>query len=847
MSTQLSATPNGQGSNDAPRGLTAAEVTARRAAGQGNTLRLATSRTYADIIRSNVLNLINIVLFSIGAVMVAIGRVGDAVTSVGLILFNILIGIVQEIRAKQQLDKIALLTRPRVSVTRDGSEQTIQPEDLVVGDVVLVRPGDQFVVDGALGGGKIEADESLLTGESDPVHKQVGDEILSGSFCISGAGWYETTRVGADSFANKLTANARQFTISFTPLQREVNLLLRLLILLALIIGFLVLLGALLSGVPFVRQVQMAAVIAGLVPNGLFFMVILSYALGAVRIVRQGALVQQTNAVESLANVTVLCTDKTGTLTANRIQFHDAHPVGVEANALKRMLGIFARSAAGANKTAEALIAGLPGEKRAVVDEVPFSSALKWSALAFDLPDMKGVYALGAPENLRDHIELDAAARERIAALTDQGLRVLVFGQNAAVTTLHDDAGEPSLPRLTPLGIISLSDELRPQLKETLEGFLKGGVALKIISGDNPNTVAALAKQAGLTGDFKTVSGGALDAMTGAEFAQIVHETTIFGRITPQQKERIVDALRAQNHYVAMIGDGVNDVLSLKKANLGIAMESGSSATRSVADMILLGDSFGALPAAFSEGQRIVAGMKDIFSLFLVRVGYAALLIIGIAVIGVGFPFIPKQNALLVLFGVGVPTLGLALWAKPSQLPTGGLLRQISHFVLPAMLSIFFVGTLVYVTTFTVTTLRTIEVPVTPEAIAQFEEFTGIFEEMDARTFALEAATLTAQTALTVFTTFAGLALILFVEPPTRWFEGGDVYSGDLRPTLLAGALLIGFCAIVLIEPARAFFEMVALPFIVYAALAGVTLVWMLLLRGAWRGRWLERFLKLEG
>jgi cation-transporting ATPase E len=828
-----------------PRGLSESEASTRRAQGQGNNFRQETSRSYADIIRHNVLNLMNIILFAIGAVMISIGRVGDAVTSVGLIALNVVIGIYQEIRAKRQLDQIALLTRPKVSVIRDGAEKVIDPTDLVIGDLIVVRAGDQLVVDGRLiGDGKIDVDESLLTGEADLIPKKAGDEVLSGSFCVTGTATYEATRVGAESFANKLTANARKFRIVRTPMQREINFLLRLIMLLAGFIGFLLLIATVVSAVPFMRQVQMAAVIAGLVPNGLFFMVVLAYAMGALRIAQRGALVQQTNAVESLSNVTVLCMDKTGTLTANKINYHSAYPIGIPEAQLTMLLGDFAASASANNKTGEAILNALKGSRRAVLDEVPFSSARKWSALAFD----DGVYVLGALEMLSSSLQLDKAALDQLSAWSDAGLRVLVFGHNPTVKTLHGENGEPQLPDLTPLGIISFSDELRPALKETLAEFSKNGIRLKVISGDNPKTVAALAKQAGLPGDLKYISGPELDEMDDALLGQVAAETTVFGRITPQQKERLVDALRQQGHYVAMIGDGVNDVLSLKKANMGIAMQSGSAATRSVADMILLNDSFGALPPAFTEGQRIVNGMSDILRLFLTRVLYAALLILATAVIGFGFPYVPKHVSLLVLLSVGIPTFGLAIWARPGVVARKSLLAEVMHFVVPAAISVFFFGLLVYSITFVGSLNRLVQVDVTPDAIASFQKYANInYDIQGADQYVLEVAQLTAQTALTVFTLFSGLLLVVFVEPPHPFFVGGDVYSGDKRPTILAFVMLLIYLVMVAVEPFRKFWELMPLPFWGYLAIAGATLVWMLVLRQAWRKNWLERFLDLDG
>ncbi len=365
------------------RGLSQAEVTARRARGQGNNVKIATSRSYTDIFVSNVINPINVVLFIIGGVMVAIGRVGDAAAGVGLILFNLIIGVVQEARAKRQLDRIALLTRPKVTALREGIEVQLDPAELVLGDVLVVRPGDQLVVDGAVvGEGQMEVDESLLTGEADAIDKKLGDEVLSGSFCVSGTALVEANKVGNESHANTLTANARKYRIAHPPMQREVNMALRLLMTLAAFIGGLDLAAALLEQVPFVRQVQMAAVIVSLVPNGLLATMIIAYAVGAVRIVRHKALVQQANAVESLSNVTVLCTDKTGTLTTNKITYHAVLPVGKELAEIEQLLATFAHSASAANKTTEAIRTALQGEAQPLLDEGGLTVARKWRGLA---------------------------------------------------------------------------------------------------------------------------------------------------------------------------------------------------------------------------------------------------------------------------------------------------------------------------------------------------------------------------------------------------------------------------------------------------------------------------------
>lgn len=838
-------------------GLTASEVEARRAAGQTNRVELSTSRPYADIIKTNVFHPVNIVLYVIGASMALVGDVRSAVTTVALVLFNAVVGIVQEARAKRQLDAIALLARAKVEVMRDGQVQQVDPGELVLGDVVVVRAGDQIPVDGRiLDEGRIEVDESPLTGESDLIQKAAGDEVLSGSFCITGQALVEATRVGEQSFANAITKDARAYKQEFTPLQRQVNRLLRLLLLIVLFFTFIAIVGIFALNVPIRIWLQILAVITGSVSAGLLVLITLNYAWGAARIGRQGALTQQMNAVESLSNVTVLCTDKTGTLTTNKIRYHDVHPLGITKDELKTLLGDFAASASTHNKTSQALAEGVPGTQRPIADEVPFSSARKWSGLAFDdrgagdRPPHRGVYVLGALEMLEPALAsgVDAATREAVRQASDQGLRVLAFAGNAQTTALHDASGEPALPPLTLLGLVTFTDELRPHLAETLKAFASNDVRLKVISGDNPTTVAALARQAGLSGDLKPVSGPDLAAMSPAEFAQAATESAIFGRVSPQQKEALVTALREQGEYVAMIGDGVNDVLSLKKANLGIAMESGSTATRSVAAMILLGDSFEAMPPALAEGQRIVASIHDILKLFMATVFALLMLIPAIASLEIGFPFTALQNVLLSFFTRGAPPFVLALTATgvAARLQPD-LKRNLLRFTLPASILLFAFGLLIYTGAFFGIQNDLAQIAVTPDMLAQMERILELHPgALTPSGFDRAVMSLTAQTALLTFFVLTGALLMVFAQPPAEWLAGGAKVSKNWLPALAAVALVVAYSAVLVIPGLRNFFQLVPLPASYYLIIIGATLAWAALLQLVWRRRTLERFLDLE-
>ncbi|MGC1396275.1 MAG: HAD-IC family P-type ATPase, partial [Coleofasciculaceae cyanobacterium] len=631
-------------------GLTEQQVRDRLVAGQGNDAKLETSRSYRQILQENLFNFINAVFAGIGIVMLLLGRIGDAILVVVIIFGGVLINIYQEIWAKQKLDEIALLHRPTATVIRQSQEHHIDPSGIVLDDILQVEPGDQIVVDGIIvGNGQIEVDESLLTGESDLIAKQAGDKVYSGSFCVSGTACYEAQKVGIHTVAYQLMTGARTFRQVLTPIQKEINLVIRIFMLIACFLWILVGISFLSKDYSITDVAQRAAVIAGLVPAGLLLAITLAYGLGAVRMLGQDVLIQQANAVESLSNVNILCLDKTGTLTSNQIQLQDLYPVKISSSQLQSLLSDYAASTTAGNKTNEAIAKLYPGQPYPLKAQVPFSSARKWSALAFDSVQSSnlkaGVYLLGAPEILINNLSLSDPISEYIKTGTEQGLRVVAFVYSPHLEALHDQAGQPQLPpNLQLLGILRFSDQLRPEAKETLDGFAQAGIAIKVISGDNPQTVASLAKQAGLGTEIQVISGQELAQMDEAQFAQAAQNSTIFGRITPEQKAKLVQSLRQQGNYVAMIGDGVNDVLSLKQANLAIAMESGSKATRAVADIVLLKDSFGALPHTFSEGQRIRNGILDLMKLFMVRTACVTLLIFATAIVTDSFPLENKQS-----------------------------------------------------------------------------------------------------------------------------------------------------------------------------------------------------------
>jgi cation-transporting ATPase E len=549
---------------------------------------------------------------------------------------------------------------------------------------------------------------------------------------------------------------------------------------------------------PLVETTRAAAVIVALIPQGLWVMTTVTYAVAIVRMSPRGTLVQRLNAIESMSHVDVLCLDKTGTITTNALTLEGVHALAEDEAEVRRRLGVYAASATISNRTNDAIRQSIPSDPRSTFDEVPFESVRKWSALALDSEDMRGLFVLGAPEVLAPKMT-GSVRGDQIASWTEAGLRVLLFAQQPDVSRVSYRGEEPELPdRLIPLGFVVLRDELRPGARDTIAAFADAGIALKIISGDHPATVAALAREAGVRGADTTVSGLDLEDVTDDRLEQLAVDATVFGRVAPMQKSRLVAALQQRGHYVAMIGDGVNDVPALKRSQVAISFRAGSEVTRSIADMLLLDDSFSALPVAFTEGRRIRTGMSAIVRLFLTRTLSVVLVITAVALLASEFPLTPRQSAILSALTVGIPALFIAAWARPG-LTNRYLIPSSAAFVAPAAALIGVMGVIVY-------------------------ESALHFDDVD-----------TARTAFTAAAALAGVLLIPFVDdPPRDWMRWRGLVH-PRRHAMLAAAMLALFGLAMLSEPLRRFYELEAFGIGIWAIVIGAVAAWTVAIAGTWR------------
>lgn len=780
-------------------GLSTAEVAERVQRGEVNRTVDETSRTYTRIFIDNALPPVNIALFGISILLLGLGLVGDALLTAGLVLGNVVVGVVQESRAKRQLDQIALHVRPRATVIRDGIEVDITPDDIVKDDVLILRPGDQIQTDGVvLAEEDFSVDEAMLTGESDFVPKSEGDQVYSATYAMTGSAVYRTTEVGRGRVAHEITARARAYRNIRTPLQREVSWLIIGMGILMFLLGIEVLssLHRLYGGIPLVEGARAAAVIVALVPQGLWFMITVTYSLAILKVAKTGALIQRMNAIESMSHVDTLCFDKTGTLTTNTLILEHLEPIALNEGECRKTLGAFAASVAVSNKTNDALRDAFPGAPLRVLAEVTFDSSRKWSALVLDDGE-PWLYVLGAPEVLAGHTALPPEQTET-QAWTSQGLRVLLFARKRGAS-LNGGTKNPELPAdMEPVAYVVLRDELRENVADIIKRFGEAGISLKVISGDNPDTVAALARQAGLPDADRTMSGAELRQLSDRELDERVEETVVFGRVTPADKERLVRSLQRRRHYVAMTGDGVNDVPALKASNVAIAMGAGSTVTRNVADLLLLENAFSVLPAAFEEGQRIRKGMEAIVRVFLIRTFAVTLIVFGAALLTREFPVTPRHTALWAVLTVGLPSLAIAAWARSG--PTRRyILPSAIPFVVPAALSIGIMGLGVY------------------EVLLWLE--------------GVEAA----RTGLTAAAVMAGAVLIPFAQdPPRDWMRNAGLLN-DKRPVIMAGLMITAFWACTVIEPFRSFYELQSLGVVGVIVSFGGFLLWLIAIRAWWR------------
>ena len=658
-------------------GLSAAEVAERVARGQTNRTDDRTSRTYPEIFRANILTRFNAILGVMLVIVLSIGSPRDALFGFVLVS-NALIGIVQEIRAKRVLDALAILSAPRAHVVREGHIHEVAVEDVVLDDVVELHTGDQVPCDGRIVGSEgLEIDESLLTGESEPVDKGSGDEVLSGSFVVAGAGRFRATAVGNDAYAAKLALEARRFELTHSELMSGINSILRIITWILFPVGAALLWSQIEAG-DGLREglLAMVAGIVGMVPLGLVLLTSLAFAVAAVTLATRKVLVQELPAVEGLARVDVVCLDKTGTLTDGEIVFSEFVPLDDAEDEGRAALAALADDPnANATMAAAGGAGTAPGWQRTAA--TPFSSARKWSAASFD---GHGTWVLGAPEMVWLHD--DDEVLRRADELAAGGSRVLVLTRSDA--TLRDE----ELPSgMRPIALVLLTEQVRPDAPTTLEYFRDQGVALKVISGDNPRTVAAVATRVGLEGD------GGYDARTlpddREELADVLERQSVFGRVTPHQKRAMVAALQSRGHVVAMTGDGVNDALALKDADIGVAMGSGAAATRAVAQLVLLDGRFSTMPGVVAEGRRVIANIERVANFFLTSTVYTAAIAAFIAItvlFPVGaweFPFLPRNFTFINVFTIGVPAFFLSL-APNKRRYVPGFVSRVARFAIPA-------------------------------------------------------------------------------------------------------------------------------------------------------------------
>ncbi|OBH82600.1 magnesium-transporting ATPase [Mycobacterium scrofulaceum] len=664
-------------------GLTDAEVAQRVADGKSNAVRERATRSIPDIVRANVFTRINAILGVLLLIVLATGSVINGMFGL-LIVANSVVGMVQEIRAKQTLDALAIVGQAKPLVRRQSGTRTLPPDEVVLDDIIELGPGDQIVVDGeVVEETNLEIDESLLTGEADPIGKATGDAVMSGSFVVAGTGAYRATKVGPEAYAAKLAEEASKFTLVKSELRNGINRILQFITYLLVPAGLLTIYTQFFTTHAGWRQSVLRTVgaLVPMVPEGLVLLTSVAFAVGVIRLGQRRCLVQELPAIEGLARVDVVCADKTGTLTENGMRVAGVEELeAAQRDNVEQALAALAAADPRPNASMQAIAETYqrPPDWTATAT-APFKSSTKWSGVSYG---DHGNWVIGAPDVLLDPASAAAERAERIGA---QGLRVLLVGTGDVAVDHRDAPG-----RVTPQALVILEQRVRPDAADTLDYFAEQGVSVKVISGDNAVSVGAVADKLGLRGE--TMDARRLPSEP-AQLADALDAYTTFGRVRPDQKRAIVHALQSHGHTVAMTGDGVNDVLALKDADIGVAMGAGSPASRAVAQIVLLDNRFATLPYVVAEGRRVIGNIERVANLFLTKTVYSVLLalLVGIECLfskaikadPLLYPFQPIHVTIAAWFTIGIPSFILSL-APNNERANPGFVRRVLSSALPS-------------------------------------------------------------------------------------------------------------------------------------------------------------------
>ncbi|MFF6811235.1 HAD-IC family P-type ATPase [Streptomyces sp. NPDC012403] len=772
-------------------GLTAAEVAERVARGQVNDVPVRSSRSLAEIVRANVFTRFNAIIGVLWVIMLIVAPIQDSLFGF-VILANTGIGIVQEWRAKKTLDSLAVIGEVRPTVRRDGTAAEVGTSEIVLDDLIEVGPGDKVVVDGVcVEADGLEIDESLLTGEADPVVKQPGDQVMSGSFVVAGGGSFQATRVGREAYAAQLAEEASRFTLVHSELRSGISTILKYVTwmmvptAIGLIISQLVVKDNELKD----SVARTVGGIVPMVPEGLVLLTSVAFAIGVIRLGRKQCLVQELPAIEGLARVDTVCLDKTGTLTEGGMDVTELRVLGDgDGTYVREVLGALGAADPRPNASLQAVIDAYPHTREwRLTDTLPFSSTRKYSGATFDEgPGTSVTWLLGAPDVLLDPGDPALAETER---MNEQGLRVLLLARARDGVDV-DDPGAAEGVR--PAALVVLEQRLRPDAADTLRYFAEQNVRAKVISGDNAVSVGAVASKLGLSGT--TVDARRLPADRDG-MAEALDRGTVFGRVTPQQKRNMVGALQSKGHTVAMTGDGVNDVLALKDADIGVAMGSGSEATRAVAQIVLLNNSFATLPSVVAEGRRVIGNITRVATLFLVKTVYSVLLAVLVVVSQVEYPFLPRHLTLLSTLTIGVPAFFLAL-APNRERARPNFVRRVMRYAIPG-------GVLAALATFV-------------SYLVAREHYTG-------------AGALEAETSAATLTLFLiSIWVLAIIARPYTWWRVG-----------LVAAMGAGFLLVLVVPWLQEFFALRLVGMTMPWAATGIAVVAAATLELLWR--WVDR------